>query len=61
MSEAEKLFEKLEKMPIEKILSLCALAIEEKMEERRLDIILLLTESRLTKYRTLKRLGMKAE
>lgn len=61
MSEAEKLFKKLETMPLNNLLNLCALAIDEKMEAKRLDTILMLLETRLQKYRMLKRLGMKAE
>lgn len=58
MSEAQTLFDKLEKMPLEKLMNLCALAIEQKLEEKRLDMLLLMLETKLTKYRTMIALGM---
>ena len=61
MSETQSLFDKLEKMPLQELLKLCALAIDENMEEKRLDMLMLLAESRLTKYRTLRRLGLNNE
>lgn len=61
MSEAQTLFDKLEKMPLEKLMNLCALSIEHKLEEKRLDMLLLMLETKLVKYRTLTRLGIKPE
>ena len=61
MSEAQKLFDKLESMPLKDLLNLCSIAIDQNMEKRRLEMILLIAESRLTKYRTLSSLNMKPE
>lgn len=58
MSEVQTLFDKLEKMPLEKLMNLCALSIEQKLEEKRLDMLLLMLETKLTKYRTMIALGM---
>lgn len=61
MIEAQTLFDKLEKLSLRDTLNLCALAIDEKMEQKRLDMILLLAETKLNKYRTMVSLGMKPE
>lgn len=61
MSEAQTLFDKLEKMPIDKLMNLCALSIEQKLEQKRLNMLLLMLETKLTKYRTLTALGIKPE
>jgi hypothetical protein len=61
MSNANDLFNKLDNMPLDKLLNLCALAIEEKMEQKRLDMLLMLAETKLAKYRLISRLGMKHE
>lgn len=58
-NETKKLFDKLESMPLGKLLSLCGLAIEENMEEKRLEMLLLLAETKITKYRMMNRLGLK--
>lgn len=59
MSDVDNLFNKLESLPLSKLLSLCSLAIEEKMEEKRLEMLLMLAQSKLEKYRLMKRLGLK--
>jgi len=59
MSETDELFKKLETMPLEKLLQLCSLSIEEKLDEKRLDTILYLLEVRLQRNRLAKRLGLK--
>ena len=59
MSEVNDLFNKLENMPLDKLLSLCSLAITEKMEQRRLDMLLMLAETKLQKYRMMNKLGLK--
>lgn len=61
MSELSDLFNKLENMKLKDLLNLCSLAIEEKMEQRRLDMLLMLAETKLQKYRLAVRLGMKPE
>lgn len=61
MSDAQKLFDEIDAMPLNDLLKLCALAIEEKMETKRLNMLLLLAETKLNKYTTLVRLGMKPE
>lgn len=58
-SETKTLFDTLENMPLGKLLSLCGLAIENDMEEKRLEMLLLLAETKITKYRMMKRLGLK--
>ena len=61
MSNVQTLFDKLEKMPLDKLMNLCALSIEQKLEQKRLDMLLLMLETKLTKYRTMVALGMKPE
>jgi len=59
MSEADKLFEKLQTMPIGDLLIICGEAVNMKMEKKRLDVILLLLETRLQKKRMCEQLGIK--
>lgn len=61
MNSADQLFKKIETMPLEKLLTLCALAIEEKMEKKRTEALLLMLETRLQKYRMLSQLGIKPQ
>lgn len=61
MSNVNELFKKLERMPLEELLNLCAIAIQEKMPDYKLDTILLLLETRLQKYRIMKQLRVKNE
>jgi hypothetical protein len=58
MSEADKLFDQLQKMPLQNLLALCSNAIDTKLEQKRLDTILLLLETRLQKYRMLRSFDM---
>lgn len=58
MSNAEELFLKLESMPLQDLMRLCALMIDEKMEKRRMETVFLLLETRLQKYRIISTLGM---
>lgn len=58
MSDIEKLHQKLMTMPLNELLSVCAVAIENKIDESRTDILLMILETRLQKRRMLKRLGI---
>jgi hypothetical protein len=59
MSEVEKLANKIQTMPLQELFKLCALGIEEKLEPRRLDMILMIAETRLMEYRMKIKLGIK--
>lgn len=59
MSNAEQLFNKIEKLPLHKLLQLCASAVETKMEEKRLNALLMLLETKLQSRRISAQLGLK--
>lgn len=59
MNNADKLFDKLHKMPIGDLLILCGEAVNMKMDKKKLDAILLLLETRLQKKRMCDQLGIK--
>ena len=59
MSESDKLFNKLETMPLGDLMIICGEAINMKMEKKRLDVILLLLETRLQKKRMRESVGLK--
>jgi|LakMenE01Jun11ns_1017448.scaffolds.fasta_scaffold9671087_3 hypothetical protein len=61
MSDVDKLFDKIMKMPLKDLFNLCSLAIESETDEKRIETLLLIAETRIQKYRTLIRLGMKPE
>jgi hypothetical protein len=61
MTDTNDLFSKLEKLSLEKLLNLCALALKEKMGKRSLEMLLLMLETRLKEYRTLSQLGIRPE
>lgn len=59
MSNADELFKQLESMPIGDLMIICGEAVNMKMEKKRLDVILLLLETRLQKKRMCEQLGIK--
>jgi len=61
MSEAQKVFEKIERLSLPDLLTLCATAIESKMEEKRLSAILMLLETKLQSRRMMIRLNIKSD
>lgn len=61
MSKAQSVFEKIEALPLENLLRLCATAIETKLEQKRLDAILLFLETKLQSRRMLIQLNIKGD
>lgn len=61
MSKVEQVHKQLMTIPLEHVLRLCAQAIEEKMDEKRIEFLLITLETRLQKERMIKTLGLKPE
>lgn len=61
MSAVDELFKRLEKLELSQLLMVCAQGIESKLEQKRLDAILLLLETRLQKRRMMNSFGMSEE
>lgn len=59
MSEADQLFDKIQKMPLNELLWLCAKMLEEKMNETKIDVVFQILEMRLQKRRMCNQLGIK--
>lgn len=58
MNKADEVFNKIMNLPMPELLKLCASALEEKMEAKRLDTLLMILEMRLSKQRMLNKLGV---
>ncbi len=58
-NETEDLFNKIESMPMPDLLRLCAMSLDKKMDDKRVDALFMILEMRLQKARLLIRLGMK--
>lgn len=61
MNAVEKLFDKLMKIPLNELLTACAMAVEEKMEQKRADVLFIALESRLQKRRLMIKMGWEDE
>jgi len=61
MTKVEKLADEIESLPLEKLLQLCAAAIDSKIDERKVDVLLLSLELRLQKRSLIQRLRTKGE
>lgn len=59
MTEADKLFEKLQTMKLEDLLNVCAQMLDGDIDEKRTDIVFQILEMRLQKRRMCKQLGIK--
>lgn len=59
MSDVEKLHYKLMTCPLNELLSACAMAVENKMDESRADFLFIILETRLAKNRMMKKMGIK--
>lgn len=61
MSKVQNIYDKLMSMKVSELLQTASLAIENKMDEERLNIILTALETRLQKRRMLVKMGMNLE
>ncbi len=62
MNQSEKLFEKIISLPLKDLLILCANSLEmEGMEEKKIDVLFLILETRLQKRSLMKSAGLKIE
>ena len=61
MSKANEVFDKVMKLPLRDLLILCSTAIDSKMDEQRLDALLLALETRLQKRRIISSLNIKTD
>lgn len=61
MSRANEVFDKVMNLPLRDLLILCSTAIDSKMEEKRLDALLLALETRLQKRRIMASFNIKSD
>lgn len=59
MNNADKLFEKLQTMPLSDLLILCSKMLIEKMDKKKIDTVFMILETRLQKKRMCEQLGIK--
>ena len=61
MSKADEVFDKVMKLPLRDLLILCSTAIDSKMDDKRLNALLLALETRLVKRRIMESLNIKTD
>lgn len=61
MSDADKLFQKLQTIKLSELLQVCAGLLESNSDKKRIDVVFQILEIRLQKRRIAERLGLKDE